>query len=103
MTDQPSPFVRPAPPPAAVDATASRALDAAAAAAVDARQAAARALEVDWVSRAARAYDGRVDEALGAVDDAVALLDAAAGSARRAERRERDGEPSACLGPGGGR
>lgn len=89
------------PPTAAVDATASRALDAAGAAAAEARQAAARALDVDWVSRAARAYDGRVDEALGAVDDAVTLLDAAAGAARRAEELARSRAAASCLGPAG--
>ncbi|GMA24228.1 hypothetical protein GCM10025864_19870 [Luteimicrobium album] len=103
VTDQPAPFARTVPPPAAVDATASRALDAAAEAAAEARVVAARALDVDWVSRAARAYDGRIDEALGAVDDAVTLLDGAAGAARAAEQRARDGEPPACLAghPGG--
>ena len=103
VTEQPSPFPRTVPPPAAVDATASRALDAAAVAAAEAHVVAARALDVDWVSRAARAYGGRVDEALGAVDGAVTLLDGAAGAARAAEQRAREGEPPACFAgrPGG--
>ncbi|MFC8734432.1 hypothetical protein ACFT5B_18410 [Luteimicrobium sp. NPDC057192] len=103
MTETPSSFAPFVPPPFAVDATASRALDAAGAAAAEAREAAARALDVDWVSRAARAYDGRVDEALGAVDDAVTLLDSAADAARRAEERARAGAASSCLRPAGGR
>jgi hypothetical protein len=102
VTDPSSSLVRQAPPPAALDATASRALDAAAAVVVEAREAAVRALDVDWVSRAARAYGGRVDEAARAIGDAVSLLDLAAGSARRAEERARDGEPPACLGVRGG-
>lgn len=103
MTETPSAFALSAPPPAAVDATASRALTAAGAAAAEARDAAARAVDVDWVARAARAYEGRVDEALRAFGDAVTLLDAAAGSARRAEERARSGAASSCLGPAGGR
>jgi len=101
VTEHSSAFARPVPPPAAVDATASRALDAAGAAAADARLAAARALDVDWVSRAARAYDGRVDEALEAVDGAVSLLGAAAGSARGAEQRWRDAPSCGGDRPGG--
>lgn len=100
MTSQPVLPVTPHVPAAALDASASRALGAARGDLLDARALVARALDVDWLSRAATAYGGRVDDVLAALDAAARLLQAAVVSAQQAESVARLGLPPVCL-PGG--
>lgn len=66
-------------------ATASGTLDTAVADLHGVRAAVGRALDVDWVSKAAQAYGGAVDDVLAALDDAARLLGLAVAAARTAE------------------